>query len=127
VKIVAIYAAILAIVFVGLSVRTLRLRRRYRVAIGDGGIEHLARAIRAHSNFSEYVPIALILMVALDGLYAPVSLLHGIGASTLVGRIVHAAGLSRSPEPMALRVVGMTLTLCSILTAALAIIWIEAV
>lgn len=31
-----VYAALLAVVFVALSVRTLRLRRRLRIAIGDG-------------------------------------------------------------------------------------------
>ena len=31
------YAALLALLFVALSVRTLRLRRRLRIAIGDAG------------------------------------------------------------------------------------------
>lgn len=126
-KIVPIYAALLAVLFLGLSVRTLRLRRRHRVAIGDGGSEQLARAIRAHSNFAEYVPMALILLAILEGLQARPSLLHGLGAALLIGRAIHAAGLSSSPEPMALRVAGMTLTLGSLCAAALAIFWLAAV
>ena len=33
----ALYTSVLAIIFVFLSIRTLRLRRRLKIAIGDGG------------------------------------------------------------------------------------------
>jgi uncharacterized protein len=63
-NIVALYGAILAIGFVGLSVRTSRLRRTLKIAIGDGGSQVMLRAMRVHSNFAEYVPLSLILLVS---------------------------------------------------------------
>lgn len=57
-----LYAALLALIFVFLSVRTLRLRRTLQIGIGDGGNTEMLRAMRVHSNFSEYVPISLILI-----------------------------------------------------------------
>jgi uncharacterized membrane protein YecN with MAPEG domain len=47
------YAALLALLFIALSVRTLRLRATLRIAIGDGGNERLLRASRVHGNFAE--------------------------------------------------------------------------
>ncbi len=44
-----IYAALIALMFVALSVRTLRLRHRFAVAVGTGGERELERAIRAHA------------------------------------------------------------------------------
>ena len=41
-----LYAALLGLIFVGLSVRTIRLRRRYRVGVGDGNHAELQRAAR---------------------------------------------------------------------------------
>ena len=60
VHIPAIYAAILALMFVGLSVRTLSMRRRLKIAIGDEGNPTMLRAMRVHSNFAEYVPLGLL-------------------------------------------------------------------
>jgi uncharacterized protein len=39
------------------------LRKQFKVLIGDAGHERLLRASRAHGNFAEYVPIALILLL----------------------------------------------------------------
>ncbi len=60
------YAAIFAFIFVALSVRTLRLRRQLRVAIGYGNEPKLERAARAHANFAEYVPISILLIYFLE-------------------------------------------------------------
>ena len=63
---VSLYAALLAILYAGLSVRTLRLRRQLRIAIGDKGDERMLRAMRAHANFAEYVPLALLLIYLVE-------------------------------------------------------------
>lgn len=61
-----IYAALLGIVFLLLSIRTLRLRRRLRIAVGDGGSVLMLRAMRVHGNFAEYVPLALLLIAGTE-------------------------------------------------------------
>ena len=117
--ITALYAALLALVFLVLSFRTIGARRAARIEIGDGADKELLRRMRVHANFAEYVPIALILMALAESLRLPSARLHGIGALLLIGRIVHAYGLSQTPHIMGLRVVGMVATFTAILVAAL--------
>jgi len=62
VPVTPLYAALLGLMFIALSIRTIRLRRRYRVAIGDGRKALLQRAMRVNANFAEYVPLALLLI-----------------------------------------------------------------
>jgi hypothetical protein len=118
-----IYAALLGIVFVLLSVRTLRLRRRLQVAVGDGGNALMLRGMRVHGNFAEYVPLGLLLVAGAEVLSAPAVLVHGLGIVLLVGRLVHAFGVSQEVEVYAYRVSGMALTFTCYLVAAAAIIW----
>ena len=40
----------------------------------------------------------------------PSWLLHGLGTALLTGRLLHATGVGRNPEPYRLRVAGMSLT-----------------
>jgi len=105
-----LYAALLALLFVALSVRTLRLRKSLRIAIGDAGDPRMLRAMRVHSNFAEYVPLALILLLLSELNGAPPLLLHALGAMLLVGRLSHAWGVSRADEQFQYRVAGMGLT-----------------
>ena len=116
-----LYAALIALGYVALSVRTLRTRRRLRVAIGDGDEAVLARAVRAHGNFAEYVPIALILMLLLELTGAGATWLLALGVTLLVGRTSHAFGVSQVNEDFRFRVFGMALTFTVIVGAALAI------
>ncbi len=113
-----IYAALLALIFVALSIRTLRIRRGLKVAVGDGGNPIMLRAIRAHGNFAEYVPLGLLLILACEGLGAPGLLVHGLGGLLVLGRLIHAIGISRPDEVFAYRVTGMALTFTCYLTAA---------
>ena len=55
-RITSFYSALLALLFCALSLRTLLLRRKLRVAVGDAGNLQLLRAMRVHANFAEYVP-----------------------------------------------------------------------
>ncbi len=65
-RIVPFYAALLALLFMVLSVRVMRERGRARVAIGTGGNIALERRIRVHGNFAEYVPLALLLLAFME-------------------------------------------------------------
>lgn len=116
---VSLYAALLAILYAALSVRTLRLRRRLRIAIGDSGDERMLRAMRAHANFAEYVPLTLLLIYLVESAPAHAMLVHALGLALLLGRALHAWGLSRSPEDFRFRVAGMSFTLASLLVASL--------
>ena len=108
--IVSLYAGLLALLFVGLSVRTLLMRRRLRIAIGDAGNESMLRAMRVHSNFAEYVPLSLLLIYFAEATGAGPGLLHGLGICVVMGRISHAFGVSQIKEKYAFRVAGMAMT-----------------
>jgi uncharacterized membrane protein YecN with MAPEG domain len=113
-----LYAAVLAIAYVALSIRTLRIRRRLRIAIGDGGSEEMLRAMRTHANFAEYVPFAVLLIALAELQGAGAAWLHALGVALLAGRGAHAWGVSRSPEDYRFRVAGMTMTFLTLLGAA---------
>jgi uncharacterized protein len=119
----ALYAGLLALVFIVLSARVILQRRDSRVPLGDGGEKALLRPIRVHSNFAEYVPLALILMGLAESLAVSRFLLHGLGLALLVGRLLHALGVSRVDENFRLRVAGVATTLTVIAVAALICLW----
>ncbi len=118
-RVTAPWAALLALLFVAISIRVIRERRRAKVAIGAGGDAALERAIRSQANFAEYVPIALILMLTAEHAGSSRWLLHAAGAALLVGRLVHAYGLVREDVDLRLRPVGMGLTFTAIIALAI--------
>ena len=65
------YAALLALLYLALSGLVIRQRLRHGVPIGLGEAEGLLRASRAHGNFAEYVPFALVLILLLEQGGAP--------------------------------------------------------
>lgn len=116
--ITAFYASLLAFLFLFLSARVVAFRRQARVEIGDGEDRQLLRRVRVHANFAEYVPIALILMALAESMTSPRPLLHIAGLLLVVGRVMHAYGLSQTPHILRLRVWGMLLTITAIALAA---------
>lgn len=114
-----LYAGLLALVLLGLTVRVIQLRGRRKVGIGDGGHEDLALAIRVHANFVEFVPMVLILMALLEATAAPAWAMHAIGIVLVICRLAHAQGLASSQGTSPGRAVGaggtmLLLLVCSI-------------
>ena len=88
-----LYAGFLAIWFVLLSYRVVQ-RRGHGVSLGDGGDQALLRRIRGHGNFAEYVPIILLMIAFLELNQLHPLVLHGLGLSLLVARLLHGIALS---------------------------------
>jgi uncharacterized membrane protein YecN with MAPEG domain len=114
-----IIAVALAVVNLWLSIRTGQARQAAKVSIGDGGNARLTARMRAHSNFIEYVPMALILMALIDSSGHNSQLLWLLGIALVIGRILHPFGMDR-PSPNFLRITGISLTY--LVTVAL-IVW----
>ena len=114
-----LYAALLALWFVVLSVYVTIHRQRKSVSLGDKGDAQLLRVIRSQANFSEYVPLALLLMLFLEMSHFPVYVLHALGIALLAGRLLHGYALSFTPGFLFGRVVGATLTWAVLVVAAL--------
>lgn len=116
--IVPIYAALLALLFFLLSVRTIRTRHSRGVALGHGDDPAMLRVMRVHANFAEYVPLALLLIYFVEASGHTPWLVHLLGATLLFARLCHAFGMSRTPENFRYRVLGMGLTFSVILVSA---------
>jgi len=105
--ITGLYAGLLTVLFIGLSINIIRLRYKYKTGIGDGGNEMLAKAIRVHGNFSEYIPLALLLLGIYEINGASPLWLHILGAVLFIGRVLHAVGLNKSTGTTKQRQIGM--------------------
>lgn len=117
-SITAFYAALLALLFIVLSVRVIGWRRERRVEFGHGEDAELLRRMRVHANFAEYVPFTLLLMALAEGLTTPGFLIHLIGLLLVSGRLMHAYGVSQTPGILRYRVYGMWLTFTALGLAA---------
>jgi len=102
-------AAVLGLIFVGLSIMTIAERRKASVSLGAGDSDRLLRRIRAHANFAEYVPLALILIAGVAITEAPLWFVNTSCTGLVAGRVLHATGILRSDER--LRIAGMAATL----------------
>ena len=105
-----IYTAILALLFVFLSIRVIRLRRKQQISIGLNDDLTLTRAIRVHANFSEYVPLCLLSIYMLESMQVNNWLIHALGIMLITGRLLHAHGVSKTTEDYRFRVTGMALS-----------------
>ena len=89
-----LYAAVLVLWFLALSLRVVQNRKSVKVSLGDGGNKLLQRAIRAQANFAEYVPLALLLLAILELSRFSIYLLHAIGIALVVARLLHGYALA---------------------------------
>lgn len=118
-----LYAALIVVLFMYLSIRVIRYRRSERVAFGDQGDKTLLRLMRAHGNCAEYAPLGLILLAMAELADAGPIGLHLAGMALVVGRAVHGVGLAHFPRVIGCRVVGILATFSSyILSVAMALL-----
>ena len=88
-----VYAGLLALLFLVLSWRVILFRRR-GISLGDGGDPKMLRLIRGHANFAEYVPLILLMMGFLEVGHSSIYILHALGITLLVARLLHGYALS---------------------------------
>ena len=102
-------AAACAFLNLWLAFRCVRIRLGAKTLHGDGGNPLLARRMRAHANFIEYTPIALILCGLVElAIGSPTWL--WIGALLYVtARVMHALGME-ADHPTIWRAGGALLT-----------------
>ncbi len=120
------YLAILALFYAVLTLRVIRLRQGNRAAFGDGDSTKLRSAIRAHSNFIEYVPIITLMVGFLEISGASALRIHLLMGALLVSRLLHPLGMYAAPNTLPFRVGrvgGMTLTVILLFSCALAILF----
>jgi len=67
-----------------------------KIGLGTGGDADLELRVRAHGNFIESVPMALVLLLLFEHSGAEAIYVHAAGVLLLASRIAHAYGLSRT-------------------------------
>jgi len=92
--ILAVYAGILGLMYFLMGARISIMRGRKKVLIGHADDLVLHRAIRAHANFGEYVPICLILIGIVAALGFSLWVIHALCLILIAMRLIHAWGVS---------------------------------
>lgn len=106
-----VYGGVLGLILVALGIRA--------ILENPGGDEsedkqlRFEKGMQAFNNFTEYAPLALLLIWLLEQQSGGVSI-HVFCLVFIVGRLIHAFGVSQVNEKPALRVTGMTLSFITI-------------
>ena len=114
---VALWTGLSLLFVLFLSMRISAGRRKLKVSVGDGGHAELTTTTRAFGNAIEYIPVALVSLAVVAVFYsAPV--VHVLGGSFFLGRVLHAWGMAHEKQPAAGRMFGMILTYLPFLASA---------
>ncbi|GJE54244.1 MAPEG family protein [Methylobacterium thuringiense] len=117
----AFFAGLFGLLYVGLSSWVVGGRVSNDVLFGGGG-DSLQRRIRAHGNFSEFVPLALLLVAFLEAGGTKHWIVQALLVVLLIGRILHPFGLfapKNSPQQFACRGGGILTTLIVLLISSI--------
>ena len=113
--ITAFFASVLTFIYIKLAKNVIRLRRESNISVGHGKSEPLEKAIRAHANFNEYVPLGLILMACLEINNFNTLIIILVGGLFLIGRFLHAQSFLKDEMDIDLRVKGIKCTFWSLM------------
>ena len=120
-EITSIYIALLGLLFIPFTLRVGLYRLKNKIILGDGQDDELFKRIRGQANFVETVPLAVLLLIAMETLGAGALWLHALGLLLVGGRSLHYLGLT-GLGPLVCRPIGMSATLLVYLIASLWII-----
>ena len=112
-------AAVFGLLHVIFTLRVGKYRFKSKISLGDGGDRELRNRVRAHGNFIENVPIALLLIFLNDLDGAEDSTLVIMGSILLASRLTHYLTIVTLRLPWILRPLSMLGTLGTILAASL--------
>lgn len=118
-----LYIGLFGLLMLILKLNVGRVRASKGINLGDGNDEAMQRAIRVQGNAVEDVPVVLFGLIGLGLLGAPVMLIHAIGGTFLLARVLHAVGLGGMAGAGIGRLLGTLLSLIAILVTAGACVW----
>lgn len=97
-------------------------RAKTGILLLHGDDENLLRLMRAHGNFVEYVPLALLALAGAEIAGAATWFVATCGATLLLARLIHYFGLRASADSKG-RAIGAALTSATMVLLGLAILW----
>jgi uncharacterized membrane protein YecN with MAPEG domain len=107
----SITAGVLIIGQMALLFAVVRTRRQAKQSLGDGGDAKLIRAIRRHGNYAENAAIFVAGLALLEMMGALRLFVAGLATLFILGRILHAAGLSMEKAVNPWRAAGVFATI----------------
>lgn len=111
-----LYGSLLAMLTIAMAMNVSRHRGRADKLYGHGDDQPLHRAIRAHGNNAEYVPLGVLMLALAELAGAGSMVMHAIGGTLLVGRAMSTHGILTMTRPT--RAGGIVLTWVCMLAAA---------
>lgn len=121
--ITALYASILACMFLVLSYNVIFMRYRHKIAVGDGGNKEMQKLLQARANFVDYVPLALVMLLVLETQTTRPDMIHALGITIVLSRLLQGWGLSMSAGGSFGRVSGALLMHAVLVIGAVMCLW----
>lgn len=118
IPVTALFSSILFFLYFYLAKNVIQIRRKHKIAIGFAKNKELEQAIAAHSNFSQYVPLGLIMMACMELNKIHFSIIFLVGISFTFGRIIHAKSFLKKTMNLKQRVQGMKFTFWTMVVMA---------
>ena len=118
ISITLLFAAIFGFLHVIFTLRVGNYRFKSKISLGDDGDRELLKRIRAHGNFTENVPTALLLILLNDLDGAEDNTLMLMGSILLIARLTHYLTVATRKLPWILRPLSILGTLGTILAAS---------
>lgn len=87
------FIAVLVLIQVPMGLFVGFYRAKTGIMFLDGGDDKLMRRMRAHANYTEYVPITLLALAAAELAGVPPGLLWGAGTVLIAARLIHYAAI----------------------------------
>jgi uncharacterized protein len=122
-----VYAALLGIMLVILSVRVILVRRAAGISIGDNGNQQLHYRIRTQGNFAEYTPFFILLLGLAEHQGLAHWAVHLCGFAFIIGRFSHFYAFFLKEQNRAakgFRETGMGFTFTPIIILSLVILFL---
>ena len=122
IAIVGLYTGLNALILIWIFTKTVGLRGKLKISIGDGDNKHMQRIMRGHANAVESMSIVLILLLVMAALGTPALVLHGFGLVFTFSRLIHAWHFIQEDAARWQRFYGAVLTLAVTLVLAIGVI-----
>ncbi len=121
-EIALIVIAVFVLMSIPMAIAVGVRRARTGILLLHGEDDGLLRLMRAHGNFVEYVPLALLALAGAEIAGAPTWLLVICGGVLVLARLIHYFSLRAAADGKG-RAIGAGLTTLTMLVLALTILW----
>ncbi|MGE4170257.1 MAG: MAPEG family protein [Candidatus Margulisiibacteriota bacterium] len=127
VPLTSLFAGIMTLFYVRLTLRVVGFRKTYKVLLGDGGHDVLKAAISGHANFAQYAPLGVLLSFLCEIQGVSPYFMGPLIILFMAGRVIHYIALTNFTlkDPIRIRRLGMRLTLMPLILFAVFLIFLS--